>query len=73
MLGAITVVVTTMAATTSETPIQQTLAGLARHAAVIGGTLSATLWLHLGTQAEDNPGDGGARPGGTPQSPSPTR
>ena len=51
LLGAITGVATTLGIATSETPVQQTLATLGRHAAVISGTLSSTLWLHLGNQS----------------------
>ena len=72
LLGAITGTATTLAVNTNETPIQQTLAALARHAAVISGTLSAALWLHLGMQSKTHNGNGGARPDGTPQGPAPT-
>lgn len=52
LLGAITGTATTLAVATSESPIQQTLAALARHAAVISGTLSAALLAAPGKPGE---------------------
>ena len=72
LLGAITAAAATLAVATTETAFQQTLAAVGRHAAVISGTLSAALWLHLGVGSKDSPGDDDSRPGNTPQSPSPT-
>ena len=68
LLGALTGAAATLAVATAETALQQTLAAIGRHAAVISGALSAALWLRLGSQAKTNDGDDD----GTPQSPSPT-
>lgn len=58
LLGTITGTATTLAVNTAETPVQQTLSTLAQHAAIISGTLSAVLWLGLGSDKDSNPGNG---------------
>jgi len=72
LLGAITGAATTLAVATNETSMQKTLATLGRHGAVISGTLSAALWLHLGFQSKTHDGNDGGRPSGTPQGQAPT-
>ena len=71
-LETVTGAAATLAVATTQTTAQQTLATLGRHGAIIGGTLSAALRLHLGMQLKTHNGDDGTRPGGTPQAPSPT-
>ena len=72
VLGVTTATATTLAVSTGQTALQQTLSVLAEHAAVIIGALSAALWLHLGTGSKTGNRNDGGRPGGTPQAPAGT-
>ncbi len=66
VLGAVTGGAITLAVGESTNPLQQTLAALATWAAIIGGGISARLWLQLGIEATDDGDNAGGPPAASP-------
>lgn len=66
VLGGVTGGAITLAVGESANPLQQTLASLAAWAAIIGGGISARLWLQLGIEATGDGDNAGGPPAASP-------